>query len=119
MVDHSAVQAGSMGVVRKDAALAALSSQLAGLQLQAGAGVGRRASMPEPLAGGVGGQADPAVVQVSTSCSQIYTIPNGDELRRPLARNLMHGQHVCLGVPAVLAASIAIKSRTCRSASCI
>ena len=54
-----------MGVVRKDAALAALSSQLAGLQLQAGAGQGRRASMPEPRSGGAaGGQADPAVVQV-------------------------------------------------------
>ena len=56
------VQAGAMGAVRKDAALAALSSQLAGMQLQAGPG--RRASMPEPLGGNAGGQTDPAVVQV-------------------------------------------------------
>jgi hypothetical protein len=58
-----AAQAGGVGAVRKDAALAALSSQLAGLQLQAGPG--RRASMPEPLGGSTGGQTDPAVVQAS------------------------------------------------------
>ncbi len=63
-VSCPAAQAGSVGATRKDAALAALSSQLAGLQLQAGAGQGRRASMPEARGGVAGGQADPAVVQV-------------------------------------------------------
>ncbi len=56
-----------MGAMRKDAALAALSSQLAGLQLHTGAGQGRRASLPETRGGTTGGQADPAVVQVRTA----------------------------------------------------